>query len=133
MVNLLDNALKFSPEGGSVHVALRDGVLTVRDRGPGVPADEIPHVFDRFWRSPSARSLPGSGLGLSIVARTVRQSGGDVRLRRPADGGPRTEAVLRLPGAPAPPPSEPPPAERVRGRRSDERSTPARSAVGSSP
>ncbi|SES34017.1 two-component system, OmpR family, sensor histidine kinase MprB [Streptomyces qinglanensis] len=108
VVNLLDNALKFSPEGGSVHVVLRDGVLTVRDQGPGVPADEIPHVFDRFWRSPSARSLPGSGLGLSIVARTVRQSGGEVRLQRPADGGPGTEAVLRLPGAPTPPPSEPP-------------------------
>ncbi|MEU2725482.1 HAMP domain-containing sensor histidine kinase [Streptomyces smyrnaeus] len=108
VVNLLDNAIKFSPEGGTVHTVLRDGVLTVRDQGPGIPADELPHVFDRFWRSPTARSLPGSGLGLSIVARTVRQSGGDVRLRHPADGGPGTEAVLRLPGAPTPPPAEPP-------------------------
>ncbi|MFI8854032.1 ATP-binding protein [Streptomyces sp. NPDC053499] len=105
VVNLLDNAIKFSPEGGTVHTRLRDGVLTVRDQGPGVPADELPHVFDRFWRSPSARSLPGSGLGLSIVARTVRQSGGEVRLQQPADGGPGTEAVLRLPGAPTPPPT----------------------------
>ncbi|MGP3977483.1 HAMP domain-containing sensor histidine kinase [Streptomyces sp. 8N114] len=108
VVNLLDNAIKFSPESGTVHTVLRDGELTVRDEGPGVPADELPHVFDRFWRSPSARSLPGSGLGLSIVARTVRQSGGEVRLQRPADGGPGTEAVLRLPGAPTPPPAEPP-------------------------
>ncbi|MBO8191200.1 HAMP domain-containing histidine kinase [Streptomyces oryzae] len=108
VVNLLDNAIKFSPEGGTVRTGLRDGVLTVRDQGPGVPDDELPHVFDRFWRSPSARSLPGSGLGLSIVARTVRQSGGEVRLQRPADGGPGTEAVLRLPGAPTPPPAESP-------------------------
>ncbi|EPD91087.1 ATP-binding protein [Streptomyces albus] len=107
VVNLLDNAVKFSPEGGTVHTALHDGVLTVRDEGPGVPEHEVPHVFDRFWRSPSARSLPGSGLGLSIVARTVRQCGGQVMLRRPADGGPGTEAEVRLPGAPTPPPAAP--------------------------
>ncbi len=108
VVNLLDNAVKFSPEGGTVDVAVHGGELRVRDRGPGVPESELPHVFDRFWRSPSARSLPGSGLGLSIVARTVRQAGGDVWLRRPADGGAGTEAVVRLPGAPVPPPDTPP-------------------------
>lgn len=112
VVNLLDNAVKFSPEDGSVEVALSGapgpggpGVLRVRDHGPGVPEDELPYVFDRFWRSPSARSMPGSGLGLSIVARTVQQSGGDVRLC-PAEGG-GTEAVLRLPGAGTPPPAWP--------------------------
>ncbi|WP_369208270.1 ATP-binding protein [Streptomyces sp. PU-14G] len=109
VVNLLDNAIKFSPEGGTVRTALHDGVLTVRDHGPGVPAEDLPHVFDRFWRSPSARSLPGSGLGLSIVARTVAQSGGQVWLRRPEDGGNGTEAVLRLPGAPTAPPAAPSP------------------------
>ncbi|WP_240649281.1 HAMP domain-containing sensor histidine kinase [Streptomyces sp. Z26] len=117
VVNLLDNAVKFSPAGGTVAVTLEGaeggaasgagvaggpGTLRVRDWGPGVAADELPHVFDRFWRSPSARGLPGSGLGLSIVARTVRQAGGEVRLDRPEGGG--TEALLRLPGAGQPPP-----------------------------
>ncbi|MFI1359094.1 ATP-binding protein [Streptomyces sp. NPDC020898] len=102
VVNILDNAVKFSPEGGTIEVQLSAGVLTVRDHGPGIPADEIPHVFDRFWRSPSARALPGSGLGLSIVARTVQQAGGEVTLARAAGGG--TVATIRLPGAPVPPP-----------------------------
>ncbi|MFJ5549940.1 sensor histidine kinase [Streptomyces sp. NPDC093225] len=106
VVNVLDNAVKFSPPGGAVEVRLRDGELTVRDHGPGIPAEELPHVFERFWRSPSARALPGSGLGLSIVARTVHQAGGTAELR-PADPGPGTEAVLRLPGAPTPPPDLP--------------------------
>ncbi|MET9899565.1 HAMP domain-containing sensor histidine kinase [Streptomyces sp. NPDC006446] len=105
IVNILDNAVKFSPGGGTIDVRLKDGELTVRDHGPGIPTDELPHVFDRFWRSPDARALPGSGLGLSIVARTVQQSGGEVSLR-PADGG-GTIAIVRLPGAPTAPPGMP--------------------------
>ncbi|MEV7284631.1 HAMP domain-containing sensor histidine kinase [Streptomyces sp. NPDC093252] len=105
IVNILDNAVKFSPEGGTIEVVLGSGILTVRDHGPGIPAEELPHVFDRFWRSPSARALPGSGLGLSIVARTVHQSGGEVTLARAEGGG--TVATLRLPGAPMPPPGTP--------------------------
>ncbi|MFF7158730.1 ATP-binding protein [Streptomyces sp. NPDC008139] len=105
IVNLLDNAVKFSPPGGGIEVRLADGQLTVRDHGPGIPEDELPHVFERFWRSPSARSLPGSGLGLSIVARTVQQSGGEVALTRSPGGG--TLAALRLPGAPTAPPEGP--------------------------
>ncbi|MER6130454.1 HAMP domain-containing sensor histidine kinase [Streptomyces sp. NPDC001815] len=105
IVNILDNAVKFSPRGGAIDVTLKGGELTVRDHGPGIPADELPHVFDRFWRSPSARALPGSGLGLSIVARTVQQAGGEVTLH-PAEGG-GTEATVRLPGAPTPPPDLP--------------------------
>ncbi|WP_031479139.1 sensor histidine kinase [Streptomyces bicolor] len=105
VVNILDNAVKFSPEGGTIEVALNEGVLAVRDHGPGIPADELPHVFDRFWRSPSARALPGSGLGLSIVARTVEQAGGQVTLARAEGGG--TVATVRLPGAATPPPETP--------------------------
>ncbi|PAZ13219.1 two-component sensor histidine kinase [Streptomyces sp. SA15] len=107
VVNILDNAVKFSPDGGIVEVRLAHGVLTVRDHGPGIPAEELPHVFDRFWRSPSARALPGSGLGLSIVARTVQQAGGEVTLARAEGGG--TVVTVRLPGAPTPPPETPEP------------------------
>ncbi|MCQ4084601.1 HAMP domain-containing histidine kinase [Streptomyces sp. RB6PN25] len=102
VVNLLDNAVKFSPPGGSIEVHLAGGELTVRDHGPGIPAEDLPHVFERFWRSPSARSLPGSGLGLSIVARTIQQAGGAVALH-PAPGG-GTTAVVNLPGTPTAPP-----------------------------
>ncbi|MFE9498454.1 sensor histidine kinase [Streptomyces collinus] len=105
VVNVLDNAVKFSPEGGTIEVRLSEGVLTVRDHGPGIPEDELPYVFDRFWRSPSARALPGSGLGLSIVARTVQQAGGEVSLARAEGGG--TVATVRLPGAPTAPPETP--------------------------
>ncbi|CAM5613138.1 two-component sensor histidine kinase [Streptomyces spiroverticillatus] len=108
LVNILDNAVKFSPPSGTISVRLHLGELTVRDHGPGIPPADLPHVFERFWRSPSARALPGSGLGLSIVARAIREAGGEVALRAPLDGGPGTEAVVRLPGAPTPPPSEVP-------------------------
>jgi two-component system sensor histidine kinase MprB len=98
VINLLDNAVKFSPPDGLIEVRLTDdGELTVRDHGPGITPEELPHVFERFWRSPSARSMPGSGLGLSIVAHTVQRSGGQVTLR-PAYGG-GTTAHVRLPGA----------------------------------
>ncbi|MFH8366411.1 ATP-binding protein [Streptomyces sp. NPDC018031] len=106
LVNLLDNAVKFSPRGGTVEVALAAGRVTVRDHGPGIAEDELPYVFDRFWRSPTARSLPGSGLGLSIVARTVRAAGGEVGLG-PAPGG-GTVARMSLPGAATPPPDRDP-------------------------
>ncbi|MGN9795588.1 HAMP domain-containing sensor histidine kinase [Streptomyces sp. OZ13] len=105
LVNVLDNAVKFSPPEAEVEVGLSGGELTVRDHGPGIPPEELPHVFERFWRSPSARALPGSGLGLSIVARTVRQAGGDIALGPAAGGG--TRAVIRLPGAAGPPPPTP--------------------------
>ncbi|MFI5806607.1 ATP-binding protein [Streptomyces sp. NPDC051561] len=108
LVNILDNAVKFSPPRSTVQVRLHLGELTIRDHGPGIPPADLPHVFERFWRSESARALPGSGLGLSIVARTIREAGGEIALRAPADGGPGTEAVVRLPGAPTPPPAEVP-------------------------
>ncbi|HEX6471347.1 MAG TPA: HAMP domain-containing sensor histidine kinase [Streptosporangiaceae bacterium] len=105
VMNLLDNAVKFSPPGGSVEVRLRaggrHGELTVRDHGPGIAGEDLPYVFERFWRSPSARSLPGAGLGLSIVALVVRESGGEVALEAAPDGG--TLAKARFPGSPSEP------------------------------
>lgn len=100
VLNLLDNAAKFSP--GQVEVVLRDGELTVRDHGPGIPEDELPHVFDRFWRSPAARGLPGSGLGLAIVAQAVTEAGGEITLDNARGGG--AIAHLRLPGKARPSP-----------------------------
>ncbi|MBZ6089978.1 HAMP domain-containing histidine kinase [Streptomyces olivaceus] len=102
IVNLLDNAIKFSPNDATVTVRLDKGQLSIRDEGPGIGSTELPHVFDRFWRSPSARSLPGSGLGLAIVAKTVKQSGGTVSLQSREESG--TEALMCMPGSPKPPP-----------------------------
>jgi two-component system, OmpR family, sensor histidine kinase MprB len=87
VVNLLDNAVKWSPPASAVEVTLADGELSVRDHGPGFSEEALPHVFDRFYRSPAARSVPGSGLGLSIVRKVVGEHGGTVRARNAADGG----------------------------------------------
>ncbi|GLW70457.1 two-component sensor histidine kinase [Kitasatospora phosalacinea] len=103
VINLLDNAVKYSPPAGTIEVRLQGGRLTVRDHGPGIPAEELPYVFDRFWRSPSSRQLPGSGLGLSIVAQTVQDTGGQVSLGPAPDGGAGTQAVIVLPGQPEEP------------------------------
>jgi two-component system, OmpR family, sensor histidine kinase MprB len=85
--NLLDNAAKFSPPDTAVEVRLRAGELTVRDHGPGIPPDDLPRVFDRFYRAAAARGVPGSGLGLSIVRQVAEGHGGTVRAEAPADGG----------------------------------------------
>jgi len=85
--NLLDNALKWSPDGGSVEVACADGTLLVRDHGPGIAESDLGHLFDRFYRAPSARGLPGSGLGLAIVAQVAREEGGSVDADNAPDGG----------------------------------------------
>jgi two-component system, OmpR family, sensor histidine kinase MprB len=84
--NLLDNAVKWSPDGAPVEVTVRDGTVTVRDHGPGIAAADLPHVFDRFYRAAGARKLPGSGLGLAIVRQVAEAHGGTVMAER-ADGG----------------------------------------------
>jgi two-component system, OmpR family, sensor histidine kinase MprB len=95
--NLLDNAAKYSPDGGDVVVTLRGGMLTVRDHGPGVPAGELPHIFDRFFRAANARDRPGSGLGLAIVKQVAERHGGTVAAAAAPGGG--LEVALALPGA----------------------------------
>ena len=84
--NLVDNAAKFGPPGAPVEVGLVAGELTVRDHEPGIEAADLPHVFDRFYRAASARAVPGSGLGLSIVRQVAESHGGTVRAE-PAPGG----------------------------------------------
>jgi two-component system sensor histidine kinase MprB len=87
VTNLLDNAAKWSPEGGRVDVRLRHGALEVRDHGPGIDEADLPYVFERFYRSAAARDRPGSGLGLAIVAQVVSSHGGDVRAEHAPGGG----------------------------------------------
>ena len=97
VANLLDNAAKWSPTGGEVKVAVRDGEVVVRDHGPGIADEDLPYVFDRFYRASSARGMPGSGLGLAIVKQVADAHGGTVVAER-ADGG-GTLMRLRLDGA----------------------------------
>ncbi|MDQ1440462.1 MAG: two-component system, OmpR family, sensor histidine kinase MprB [Acidimicrobiaceae bacterium] len=91
VLNVLDNAAKWSPEASTVEVTVRRSGpswrLEVRDHGPGITDEDLPHVFDRFYRSATARWLPGSGLGLAIVRQVVESSGGAVSAINAADGG----------------------------------------------
>ncbi len=96
VLNLLDNAVKFSPASSTVRVRLAGGVLTVDDAGPGVPPEYREAAFERFWRSDDARGLPGSGLGLAIVAAAAAGHGGSATLSASPLGG--TRATLTLPG-----------------------------------
>ena len=93
--NLLDNAAKFSD--GPILVVLTEDSLEVRDAGPGIPEEERAAVFDRFHRTPDARGVPGSGLGLSIVADAVSSMGGTIVLDDAPEGG--LSARVSLPSA----------------------------------
>ena len=76
--NLVDNALKWSPPDGRIRISAAGGTVEVSDDGPGIPADDLPYIFDRFYRSARARALPGSGLGLAIVRRIAGMHHGTV-------------------------------------------------------
>lgn len=95
VLNLLDNAVKWSPPGGAVTVSLRDRELRVDDNGPGIKAEDRAHVTERFWRSDAARSTPGSGLGLAIVDQVVRAHGGTLVVGESGSGG--ASMVVRFP------------------------------------
>jgi two-component system, OmpR family, sensor histidine kinase MprB len=92
VANLLDNAAKWSPPQGTIEVELIDGLLTVRDHGPGFKAEDLPFIFDRFHRARDARSKPGSGLGLAIVRQAADAHGGFVQALNAPDGG----ALMRI-------------------------------------
>jgi two-component system, OmpR family, sensor histidine kinase MprB len=99
VTNLLDNARKWSPAGGTVHVTVADAEVVVRDEGPGIDDADRPYVFDRFYRSAEARRLPGSGLGLAIVRQVAEMHGGAAWAAPPRDGR-GAELHLRLPPLP---------------------------------
>ena len=101
LTNLLDNAVKWSPAESTIHVRLTDGVLAITDEGEGFCDEDLPHVFERFYRSTDARALPGSGLGLAIVAQTVERHGGTVTAANAPQGG--AQVIVRLPGSALPP------------------------------
>ncbi len=98
VTNLLDNAVKWSPPGGTVRIRLNHGTLTVEDEGPGIAEADREHVFERFYRSDESRAMPGSGLGLSIVRQVTERHSGTVRVDESESGG--TRMVMQLPGAP---------------------------------
>ncbi|MBC5764190.1 7TM diverse intracellular signaling domain-containing protein [Ramlibacter albus] len=98
--NLLSNAIKYSPGGGEVRfeVSLEDGqtVFRVRDEGIGIPADEVPHLFESFHRASNVGNIPGTGLGLAIVKNAVEMHRGSIEVESAVGRG--TEFIVRLPG-----------------------------------
>ncbi|WP_084596819.1 sensor histidine kinase [Nocardioides aequoreus] len=101
ITNLLDNAVKWSPGGGVVTVEVAEGTVMVADQGSGIAAVDLPHVFERFYRSAESRTMPGSGLGLSIVKAVADRHGGVVRAGTGPDGG--AAFWFHVPGTPNPP------------------------------
>ena len=96
VANLLENAAKWSPPGSEVEIGLRGGTLSVRDHGPGFEHDDLPHVFERFYRADGSRGMPGSGLGLAIVRQAAEAHGGSVEAANAPGGG----ALIRVRFAP---------------------------------
>jgi two-component system sensor histidine kinase MprB len=95
VLNIVDNAIKWSPPDGRVTVRLERGRLSITDQGPGIAPEDREHVFERFWRSPLARSQRGSGLGLAIVAQVVASHDGTVVVENAPGTGARI--VVQLP------------------------------------
>ncbi len=96
IANLLDNAVKWGPPTGPVEVGVGGGRLEVRDHGPGIAGEDLPRVFDRFYRAPAARGRPGSGLGLAIVRQVAETHGGAVHAGNDPAGGARLTLELPL-------------------------------------
>jgi two-component system, OmpR family, sensor histidine kinase MprB len=99
VTNLLDNAAKWSPPGGTVKVVLRDGELSVSDEGAGVSESDLPMIFERFYRAATSRTMPGSGLGLSIVRQAAERHGGSITAGNRNPHG--AVFTLRIPGQPS--------------------------------
>ena len=98
--NLVDNAIKWSPPEATVHVVVENGRVLVSDQGPGIADEDLPHIFERFYRAPGARGMPGAGLGLAIVGSIAQANEGTVEVRTGPGGSTFTLAFpqLRNPG-----------------------------------
>jgi two-component system sensor histidine kinase MprB len=96
VTNVLDNAVRWSPPGGTIRVRLDGHQLHIADQGTGIAAADLPHIFDRFYRAETARSTPGTGLGLAVTAKAVRDHGGTIHAESPPDGG--AHFTIQLPG-----------------------------------
>jgi two-component system sensor histidine kinase MprB len=84
--NLIDNAIKWNPPDGTVHVVVADAHVSVTDHGPGIADEDLPHIFERFYRAPAARGMPGAGLGLAIVGNVAQANGGTIEVRTEPHG-----------------------------------------------
>ena len=99
--NLVDNAIKWSPPGTAVRVVVEDGQVSVTDHGPGIAAEDLPHIFERFYRAPEARGMPGAGLGLAIVGSVAQASEGIAEVRTGPAGSTFSLAFPPWPEVPA--------------------------------
>ena len=97
--NLIDNAVKWNPPDRAVHVVVADAHVSVTDHGPGIPDEDLPHIFERFYRAPAARGMPGAGLGLAIVARIAQANDATADVRTGPDGSTFTLAFPPHPRA----------------------------------
>ena len=99
IANLVDNAIKWTPPGASVRVVVENGQVSVTDHGPGIADEDLPRIFERFYRAPAARGMPGAGLGLAIVGGVAHANKGTVAVRTGPRGSTFTLAFPPLPGA----------------------------------
>jgi two-component system sensor histidine kinase MprB len=102
--NLVDNALKWTPPDAAVRVAVENGQVSVTDHGPGIADEDLPRIFERFYRAPSARGMPGAGLGLAIVGGVAHANNGTVAVQTGPHGSTFTLTFPPLPSAVEVPP-----------------------------
>jgi signal transduction histidine kinase len=97
VINLIDNAVKWTPPDASVRVVVENGQVSVTDHGPGIAEEDLPHIFERFYRAPVARGMPGAGLGLAIVGRVAHANKGTVAVQTGPHGSTFTLAFRPIP------------------------------------
>jgi two-component system sensor histidine kinase MprB len=127
--NLLDNASRHSPPAGTVEVVVDPQGVRVRDHGPGIPEEDLPYVFDRFFRGANSRGEQGSGLGLAIVRQVAQQHGGSVEAANPPAGGAMFTLHLPVVAADAAPQLVAAPPDRTAHHDGDEAPRPTPSAL----